>query len=738
MKTKKPIQAKSTERILRAVLPASFKMVNDESSNGYKFTNILAGVEIDEATDRLDETYGDSFISTIDLSNEFELYDVMLSGAPIDSYLNASGNIPIKITSENEFYNGDPTRIRPDGFISIPSGIDLSGIIGLEYFRIDERGSGWLQFNSTSLQEEAFIAGDYPVYKVVLNSSFQGSGDYGSISGIYTGIEERDYDQDQRYEILVPIKSGVLKAKYPLTREIVDDSGIVQTIDHYTPYHGWTRDEMGTVIPVVDYDTDFTYDANGEKTYYRTAFNNKYGYNNYSSAYLDLEQIPISGTLRLFDIDILDISGNASEIPESGRDIYYLMSDKMNIGNPTDDLDGNPSGAFDPVYLGYESTIPVWKGFSDYMVGQSGVNIGTTSWDYLHEGVELKEGSLTWEDGDGPITNKIRINNPQSRYMVQYSYKTHDKVKYITSLDANKYLSLDTPNPVYSTETISGNLVPLTYNFTKDPNILGKAKLISFNGLEVRPYSKVTQIDFNIPFVAVSEQLLQFKSFNLNKNPIGFSNDYIPNVSTFRNYALVCPFDQDVIANAVTESDTTGNSNTLEYTNTANNLVRKITYDSYFGKRLDYYSGDSYFGIDDLSTIKENTYYHFKFKVRQPVDGYLVYNIDSPNSQYYFAEIDNTGRITITVDGFVFYSRDKLIFNNETKEIILHYTPDDISTAIPTVSIYIKEEGTIGFREIRTTSAETDLSVSFATSTLQVYKNMTVDIDSFKLYYEAQ
>jgi len=225
-------------------------------------------------------------------------------------------------------------------------------------------------------------------------------------------------------EIIYPIDGVTLSGEYPLTREVIDDSGIIQNIDHYTPFHGWTRDETGTVIAIVDYSGEYYYDNTGKKVYYRTAYNNPYGYNNYNVAYLDLANIPISGTLKVFDIDILDISGNATEIPSSGKVLYYYKSPKMFLGDASGDL----SAKFDPIYLGYESIVPSGQGFSPNMEGSGCSLYKTTSWNYLHEGAKLDDGSLSYIDGTGLITNKIMISGYHSRYLVEYKYKIYEKL----------------------------------------------------------------------------------------------------------------------------------------------------------------------------------------------------------------------------------------------------------------------------------------------------------------------
>ena len=70
MNLKQPIQAKSTERMMRVILPSSFKMVNDKTSNGYKWFNLMFGVEADQADMNLKEIFSNSFLPTMDFGVE--------------------------------------------------------------------------------------------------------------------------------------------------------------------------------------------------------------------------------------------------------------------------------------------------------------------------------------------------------------------------------------------------------------------------------------------------------------------------------------------------------------------------------------------------------------------------------------------------------------------------------------------------------------------------------------------
>ena len=754
MKTRKPIQAKSTERILNAVVPGSFKMVNDKSSNGYKYFNLLYGAEFDEASDRARHVYNDSFIDSFDVSRAYELYQVDLSGAPNISTLTGD-EISIKITTEDEFYNGDPTRVIYNNRYRLPintetysgsfqtdnsfgSGFftecwsNISGITGLEYFRSDSRGSGYFIVFTDHDQELIYQSGIWPSYKLTCNKNFQSSDDFNKKYGFFTGVRDQNYQNNDRYEILTPINSRTLSGLYPSSRKITDESGVIHSIDHYTPYNGYTRNDIGEYVAVVDYSGAYYYDSIGEKIYYRTALNNPYGYNNYNVAYLDLEHAPISGTLKVYDIDIIDISGNAIEIDQAGTNIYYYKSDMMLIGS---------GGAFDPIYLGYDGLVPSGQGFSSYSEGKPTTLHKVISWDYLHEGGGIEHTNHQYIDGSGSITDRIKINNPQTRYMVEYKYVDHNKSKYISSLESNKYVSLDTTNPTHTTSTTSGNLENVPYTFTKNKQLrelTEQARILTFDGLKIRPYKYLHKIDFEIPLLIKSSNLTNLLYVNANNKYIGFTNEFVPVESANeRSYYMNCPFDQNVYINTVTELDLAGKGNTLSFENTGTNDLYKINYGTYYGKKIIRGTGDSYFKQDNRSFIKDNLFIHLGFKVKSNQTGVLFDIHDTSIAKYITAEFNKQGRISISGGGYTFYGRTNILFNDKHKEIMIKYVADDVSSSVPTFKLFYKEEEDISFKEIDMWFSETD-APTVSSTYFHVFKNFAVDADFVKVFYEVQ
>lgn len=735
MKTRRPIDAKNTSRILRAILPPNFKMVNDKSSNGYKFTNLLYGVEIDFAREKLQSAYDNSYIDTFDLSDDGTLYEVRFSGIPNGTHL-TSNEGSIKITSENEFYNGDPTRVRQIDSIPLDSGTITGGVIGLNYFRKDYRGSGYLLVNVNRSQEESYLASIYPSYRIELTDTFDSEDDLLTYSGFYTGIATQSYAAGATDEVLTPLDAKTLSGKYPLKRRVLDESGVYHNIDHYEPYLGWVRDETGTVMALVDYSGTYYYNSNGKKIYYRTALNNPYGYNNYNTAYMDLRFVPISGTLKVYDIDILD-GGEATLIPNTGKTLYYLQSDRMNVSG---------SGEFDPTYLGYSATVPLDHGFSDYMEGKSANFLKTTSWDYLHEGGGINEESHVYLDGSGAITNRIKIKNPHSRYLVEYKYKLHDYSRYTTSLDAAGYVNNDTQEPVYSLENTSGNLILRDYEFTKDPRFVSKdsegnttayqnSKRLTFDGLDVRPGKSLFKIDCDIPLIISAGPLQKSLSVNANKYHIGYSRDYVPTISVPRNYYLNCPFDEPV-SGSVIERDITGNSTLLTFQNTGTASIHRINYGTHYGKKIIKGSGDSYFQRGGTALLSDYVHIAIGCKLRYNDRYDLIEFHDNTRDRYLEFTVISNGIMIIRMDGYKFNSINSLTFNNYEKEFIVRYKPDIVSSAVPYVELFYRSENDLGFKEAKLFRAQ-DTAETVTANFIRCFKNCSVDIDYLKVYNEV-
>jgi hypothetical protein len=232
-----------------------------------------------------------------------------------------------------------------------------------------------------------------------------------------------------------------------------------------------------------------------------------------------------------------------------------------------------------------------------------------------------------------------------------------------------------------------------------------------------------------------SSLLDTFFSLNTNKEYIGYSNTFIPQESTnLRNYLINCNFDQPVISGISTELDLTGNSNQFIYNGSGN--LYQINYGTYYGKKI-IPDQDSFYYINNLSILKDYTYFHTGFKLKYEQTADLIELQDVTLNKYLTVSIEKSGRIKIKSGDYTFLSDSNIIFNNEHKEIILKYLADDLSSSVPTFKLYYKKESDVGFSEIRlmlsTTSADT-----VASTYIHIFKNCSVEIDFFKVYYEVQ
>lgn len=706
MKTRRPIQAKSTSRLIKSVFPEEFK-INQENSTGYKVINLLYGVEVDEIRDRMQSTYDNAFLDSFDLSQNGYLYEMLCSGYLQTDTITGDG-ISIKLTNQDEFDNGVPTR-----FLKTTNDLlDLSGnnIIGLEYLRHDGRGSGQLLVNFDYDQTYAELNNLYTHYKYELSplGEVQSSG----ISN--PGIQEQSFEALGFDEILSTIDSGNLRKLYPETRIVTDISGVNHTIDYYEPYNGWYFKENGIAIAnILAYDSDYYYDDEGNKIYYRTAYNNPNGYLNYNTNYINLQNIPISGSLKVFDIDILDISGNATEIPQTGINLYYYQASGM--------LDGI-DGGFDPIYVGYDDTVPYNRGFDS--AGQPANLLTNVSWDYQKVGSYIDEGTFNYIEGSGVLTNKIKINNPQSRYLVTYNYVNYNKVKYITSLDSSKFIRLATTNPIMSIENTSNNYIIPEWNFSKD--VLRSHDVLTFDGLKLRPGSTIQQLDVEAPGkLDIPQPLNQNTSVSLDGNYLGFSNQFKPIINR-RNYYLDINFKE----NNLIEYDNSSYNNNLTYLDSGVYSLNLINYLDGYGKKINYTSGESYYYMSNAYATFYN--YHIGFILNTPQSGTLIEVSDLSTNKIFSLKVNNSRQIYIESNTGTFYSKTKYDFDNNYKDIILKVTTDEFKPEITLFELYMKSGN--NFYQIHKLSSSTSIIDDPTITYTHFFKNLSVDIGYAKIF----
>jgi hypothetical protein len=705
-------------------------MVNDKTSNGYKYTNLLYGAEFDECNDRLKILYDSLFLDTADLSEDGVLYEVNLSGTKREhGYLNADG-VKVKIVSEDEFYNGEPTRVIYQEEFPIASG--AYPIIGANYMRTSPRGSGYILISYDLDEGDSFTAG----IKTAKRNYLDNVGTLMSSSGFWAGISTQDYENAQSDEVLTPLDEGLLSGRYPQYRDIVV-SGQTYQIPHYEPYKGWIHDQNGNIVAVYDYFQDYYFDEDGNKVFHRTYLNNPFGAGNYTKQYFPLRHTPISGTLKVYDMDVLDASGNATEIAQAGSPVYYLAYSGMLQGS---------SGTFDSVYKGYDATVPNGRGFQ-HIEGKPATLLTTTSWDYQRVGSALNNESGVWvEPSSGNFTNMISITNPQSRYIVEYKWKRYSKAKYVSSFDATRYLSLDSTQPLYSIENISGNAFPVEFNFTKNSGYIEeingelvdeRSKILTFDGWKIRPNSRIHRINLIVPIVYTEPAEIAPFTVQYTHDAVGYSNEFAPLYIPIRSYAVNCPFDNAAPSYNAVEDDLTGNSNFCTYNVAGSNKLFKIPYNSWHGKKIIYFSGNSYYFIDmtGKSFIKNNTFFKFGFRPTKNQPIILMELFEDSLGQYIIVKVEKDGRIHVEVDGYNFVGRELLTMDSGDKELIVRYYKDDIYDAVPVVEIFKKDQN---FHFDVVDNFRQKVTAQTVSSTyLHLYKSCSVEVDKFQLYYEA-
>jgi hypothetical protein len=677
----------------------------------------------------LKDLYNNSFFPTMDFSDNGYIYEAIVSGITQNTVLSSDG-IPIKIVNngspggESEFWDGNPTRIIPIGFYDV-SGIITSGhIIGLNYFRSNPSGVGYFLIN-TDIDQANYSSEDFSAWR--LNLSVTGL--LLSYSGLWPGIETQDYNSTGIDEILTPKCSGYLSHTYPLTRRIRDDSGVFWDIDVYEPYHGWVRDYDNSVVAKIDYNGDFFYDPEGIKCYYRVALNNPYGSGNYTTEYISLKHIPISGTLRVYDMDILDCSGNATEIPSSGKALYSLKSDMMLITSGF--IPSGESAQFDPIYVGYDATVPDTYTFGR-IAGETANVLTTTHWAYQGSGSYIDEGTYQWVEGSGAVNNEIKIVNPYSRYLIEYKYKVYDTANYITSLEGSRFVNYDSINPLF-TNSDSTRLEVIPYDFTKDPRYSEeKARYITFDGWQYRPGSKITKIDFSLPIQIETGPFFP-KAFQARNTYAGYSNDFVPLYHPSRNYIVDCPFDNVVSLGTCTEDDLSGSGNTLEWYNNGPNYLFRSLIDGQYGKTTRYINNSGYFYINDVTMLTDVTYFQFEFRLFNSSVVTLMEYQQETNDRYIKVQILENGMLQITSNGTMVQSRYRYEFDGNTKGLIIRVHEDRNFTANLVYEVYCKDS-TIYTKQICFVK---DTSIAELSGTfLHVMQNSSMEFKNFKIWRE--
>jgi len=710
MNSKKLYYANNTKRVLDNVFPSHFKIVDDKASNGYKFVNAAYGVEIDNIYSYLDQSKHMNNLELFDYGVDFDFYEVIIKDNVIDNTV-YSDLADIKITDNQEFYDGSPTRLEFEGRLLI-SGVEY-GAVGLEYLRTTPEGSGIFYINMEIDAADAVVSPGYQSFKLPID-------DLGTvdqiISGVNPAIKRQDYTSTGLDEVLGAPINNELELKYPLQRMIkAPISGVEDNpfeyyyIDHYSPNNGYYWDTVDNIYKAKGYDTDFYYEDVDSKIYYRTAFNNPYGTGIYDTVYINLQNIPISGTLKVYDFDNLGLSGELVEITISGTQLYYHSG-----------IYGDNEYA---PYLGYESGVPYEFAPQEYSGIPTAAPYKLVSWDYCKLSGGLDD-NFNWVEYDSnPITNRIKITNPSSRYLVEYDYQVVKQNKYMTTLNSTKYIKYDDGNYLFSILGNTDSLVEIDSDFSKDPS----RRAIVFDGIDIRPGTTIDKLEIAADAKIADQPLLKSNyTISLDKLHAGYTQTIEPNKNDHRSYIL----------------NERMNNTSLVLTNEAS-TVYDINYESSNGIRTVYNSGEFYYSSGvfmdlDSDSDSSNRYFKTAFKPYKPIQeeislGYS-YNL---SGEYWNVYIDENRYIVIKDQHGTFITYDRIYDTITPKEIIverdMRYDEDQVDYEY---AVYYKDADDL-FLKFELSRAYLDNVVPSGNNSV-FYENASVDIKSIQIYEEAR
>ena len=704
---RKIYDSKYAQNLLKKFLPNHFRIVNDKTSNGYKFFNSLYGIEHENLKDYIDQAAHFSSFENFDYGTDFDYYILKLPIVIQSGYIYGD-NIPIKIATNDDFIDGKPTRIVYNSGYSINlSGYinnEISGFIGIEYMRNNKNGSGILYLNSIIDTNTAIINNTYQSYSLPLSDLIIPK--VNSISGYNLGIEYQNYNKQQRYELLTPETSDILSVKYAFTKTVRlpykgDNNNTFRNyiVDYYEPEAYYWDNQLNTYKPIIPLANSFL-DKDEKSIYYRQALNNPYGSGNFNTVYLALEHIPISGTLKLFDIDTL-ISGQMTEIPNSGRNIYKYSAYE--------------SGEISPyyVYLGYDEYVPLEErlGFP-----ASGTIYKNTSWDYIRE----QDGLVNFDWVEHPqnsIINGIKIINPLSRYVVEYTYVVNKNMQAISTHTGTKYVKYDNKDHLYNIIDTNNNVELINNSLSVEKE---KRRAITFNGLEIRPGTIINEVNFK-GVMTKEKEITSSSSINADNIIIpGYCKNVLPYIKEY-NIELL-------------------NHNYLHRIFTpVSGIINDVFIDKSIGDKI-YYNNNGLYNDIYYDFYNENLnsdkILRIKFKSNSSNNNYLI--ISSNNS-------DTTGWKISYKNGFIeimdnlstIMSSITKYFNNDIIELIF-VAIGNINSTYNSLryELYISINNNF-FEKIELYEANSNSYVGDNITKTIIFKNINIDLDFIKIYNEG-
>lgn len=742
MNKNKPYYANEISRMLSSVIPNEFRMVNDPTSNGYKLSNLLYGVDVDHIYDYMSQALHYNKLDTFDYGIDDSLYSCTIKNNIINDEVYGENNTPIKITTREEFYDGEPTRVSDAGELVVPVSGVKTGPIGIEYFRNSPEGSGFFLINiDTNIENSLSLEQESPCIKLYVDDL--GEPDFDHISGINRAIFTQDYDTTGTDEVLHPDTKQVLREKYPTTRTVyLPESGIFNrplrkyTVEHITPEPNYIWDSSEETYKPVHYNSSTYYDEHDNKLYHKTALNNPNGSGVYDTVYIKLEHVPISGSLKLYDLDNLSESGTLVEIgqEENGTTLYYHSGVYTDF-DPESIQPSYPSGFFCE-YIGYSETVPTSYlpvGYNQAVFCDPYEN-KIISWQYVREGSGLND-KFQWVDATTTnITNMIKINNPYSRYIVEYKYKGLNKEEYITTTYATKYVRLDNGTYIMSSKNLNNNEVSIESTPSNDPNRQG----ITFDGLAIRPGTIINRLelsaDVEINSTIINNNVPDNNTFTLENKHAGYSEKICPKFDVTRDYLFNYP--------KVDEISVSGNID--------NNIITTIMYDNMPSTRIIHLEDEIWLNHEEYincvspdNSDNKQRIIQVRFNLNNFIPTNNKYNIIQSwnfinnNSQYWSLYIENNGTLVFNDSSNIYKSYNTLRVPQTDITIIIRDN-DKINTNDLDYSFYYKLGNLmtkkIEMYEDNYAIPENIITDYNNTKGIDFFKNTSVDIHSIMIY----
>jgi len=665
----------------------------------------MLGVEVDMMYDYLDQGVHSNNAELFDYGKDYQYSEVTIKDNIKNETVVGDG-IPIKVTNKQEFYDGSPTRLETTGTLFI-SGVPW-GIIGIEYLRTTPEGEGIILFNVDATLDQCIASGIHQSYMIPTDDicNHLASGVM-YMSGIDPSKYIHTYDNIGRDEVLTPYTNYDLQKKYSDTIKLnLPKDGVENailkpyTLTNWQP-DGYYWDTVNDEYIPVTYPTDTYINNEGDEVYHRVSLNNPSGSGVFDTEYLELIDIPISGSLRLYDMDNLDISGVPIEIPRTGIQTYY-HDGKYGV----DDEQYS-------IYVGYSGILP-----HEYTpIGE--VNIPTTatvitSWDYVYDGDGLNDNFEWQTDNTKPIINKIKITNPISRYIVEYDSATEDGIRYITTVNSSRYVRYDDKNYIFSSNPRGSGLVDVESSLSNEKS---NRIAVTFNGLDVRPGTIVDYINLSAD-LKIEKSTDKPVTIPVDDNLLGAEDVMIPNIQDRRSYI----FNDDLGGSLFTP---------------AVGSLEEAIFDTYLAYRV----------VMSNSSLEKTTYYPLfvpnnindrcfrtRFRLNTYNNNFVIAKSDEDNDNYWSISVEN-GYFIIRDAYATYYTYYLMSIDTNIKEIILVSNNQYNNTADkPKYSLFYKDGDTF-FKEMKLGETEPN-DYTVTTETTQCFITMDVDVEFIQMYDE--